>query len=508
MPTSKSSSIYLSAFLHLLTFSFAYPTSISSESGETKPVNRDSVSLNWTACPAELNLPKTLQCATYAVPIDWDEPNGQHFDLGLVKLPAPANSTRKIRSLFINPGGPGGRASDIVAGIAVGGLSLGPVSDSFDIIGLDPRGVGLSQQIQCNMSIYAERVSLFPQNQEDLKKLEDKNKRLGASCRELSGPLFDHLDTISSAKDHEAVRVALGNEPINFLGLSYGSQLGAQYAALFPDHIRTIVLDGILQHSLSSEAANLHIETTAYELGMTHFFDWASKNESSILHGQNVELLWTSLVANATKTPIPALSCNGINCPADVNGEEILFNAHNFLTFAGANRGLGGSWEQLAAALYNASQGDASMLSTPFFDPTGISFLSIGCLDWPHAPDSIETIRAMQTMTSTFAPFTRGATHMWTLQLACRGWPVGVKNPPKKLDIEIDAPIVVVQSTADPSTGMPWAIGLLEEIENAVLVTREGDGHTSFPLGGEAMQVITKYLLTAESPRQGIVTIS
>lgn len=309
----------------------------------------------------------------------------------------------------------------------------------------------------------------------------------------------------SVAKDHEAVRVALGNDPINFVGLSYGSQLGAQYAALFPDNIRTLALDGILQHS-QSQAANLLIETTSYALALSHFFKWASADNSSALKGQNVESLWQELLTNASTAPIPALSCNNTNCRSDVNAEELRSNAHSFLTFAGKDNGLGASWELLATALSNASHGDASALSTSFTDPSAVSFLAIGCLDWISRDFSaLPEILAQQRMVREYAPLTQGASQMWTLQHACLGWPVETVNPPKKLDIKTNTSILLTQSTADPSTGLPWALGMVEEIENKVLVLRNGDGHTSLPLGGETAEVIVEYLVTGKAPSPGLV---
>lgn len=151
--------------------------------------------MNFSPCAPELNFQPSLQCATFSVPINWEEPNGEHFDLGFVKLAAPVNSTNKIGFLFINPGGPGAAASQLVALVAGGALQT-PLLDSFDWIGLDPRGVGLSKQVECNMDIYAERVSLFPKTQKEYEKLVDKNRRLGESCRELTGPLLEHIDTI------------------------------------------------------------------------------------------------------------------------------------------------------------------------------------------------------------------------------------------------------------------------------------------------------------------------
>ncbi|KAF1938881.1 hypothetical protein EJ02DRAFT_505139 [Clathrospora elynae] len=367
---------------------------------------------------------------------NWDAPYGEHFDLGLVKLPAvPSSNFTKVGFLFINPGGPGGSAAKLVGKLALGILPAEALFSSFDIIGLDPRGVGLSSQVQCNMSIYAERVTLFPETDEEYEALVDKNKRLGESFRELTGPLLEHLDTISTAKDHEA-------------------------------------------HS-QSEATNLLIETSSYELVLTHFFEWAAMNESSALQGQNdIQGLWTSLLDNATETPIPALSCNGTHCRSDVNAEEMVFNVQSYLAFE-VDRGFGASWELLASAIYNASQGDASALSTSFSNFEFFSFLGIGCLDWKRSDTAVSMVQAKREMTNTYAPLVRGASSIIR---------------PKKLDVKTNATVLMTASTADPSTGLPWAVGILEEIEN------------SLPLGRETSEVIIEYLVTGQTPEKRSTT--
>jgi pimeloyl-ACP methyl ester carboxylesterase len=308
-------------------------------------------------------------------------------------------------------------------------------------------------------------------------------------------------------KDHEAVRVALGGEAINFLGLSYGSQLGAQYAAMFPNNVRTLALDGILQHS-QSEAANALIESSSYELVLHRFFKWAAKNESSALKGQDVEKLWESLIEKATATPIPASKCNGTDCYNQVTAEDITFNAQSYLTFAGSKRNVGGSWKVLSSALLNASHGDATALSTSLNSPENIAFIAITCLDWTHSDTTLAALRAKQIMVTEYAPLTRGASQSWILQHACLGWPAPIKNPPKKLDVKTSATILLSSSTADPSCGLPWALGMLEELENSVLVLREGAGHTSFTLAGETQKVIEKYLITGKAPNAGLITNS
>lgn len=264
----------------------------------------------------------------------------------------------------------------------------------------------------------------------------------------------------------------------------------------------------MLQHS-QSEAANILTESTSYQLVLTDFFAWAATNETSVLHGRDVEALWRELLANATQTPIPAPTCNGTTCRTDVNAEEILFNSQAFLHFKPAIPGLGASWADFASALHNASQGDASALSSSLTDPSAISGLAVECLDWTHnASLTLAGMRAKKAMAEHYAPLTQGASQSWALQHQCLGWPVPVANPPAKLHVKTDAPIVMVNSYADPSTGFPWALGMLEEIDNKVFVSRDGVGHTSFALGGETTQVEIEYLITGRAPRDGLVTRS
>ena len=307
-------------------------------------------------------------------------------------------------------------------------------------------------------------------------------------------------------QDHEAVRIALGNEPINFLGLSYGTQLGSQYASLFPNNIRTLALDGMLQHS-QADAANMLIESTGYSAGLKNFFTWAGTNETSPLRGQNVEELWISLIANASVRPIPAPQCDGTACRTDVNGEEILFNAQGALLSASPDPAPTlSTWGSLARALFNATQGDASALSTRFDSNITISGTAIGCLDWNHDPSIFDLgyVKAKKKMGDRLLPLTHGASQSVSLVHSCIGWPMAATNPPKKLDIVTQTTILTVGSDADPSTGYAWAVGALEEFKNKVFVTRIGDGHVSFGLQGETARVITQYLVTGKPPRNGL----
>lgn len=475
----------------------------------TLPKGSFNSSIEFRPCPEALPVPPTVQCAQFSVPLNWEEPEGEQITLGLVKVSRPVNSTTpRIGNLFVNPGGPGGSATEFAMGIALGIITVDTaVSDAFDIIGLDPRGVGFSSQVQCDPTIFNERVSLYPRTQKEFDALVDKNTRLGASCLERS-PQAAHVDTISTAKDHEAVRIALGNEKMNWVGLSYGTQLGAQYAQLFPDNIRAMALDGILQHS-GNEAQNMLTETASYSASLQHFFDWAGSNDTrSALANQDVEKLWFSLLTTAEKKPIPAPGCDNTVCRADVTAEEIQFNAPGNLINADPEKEEG-SWRKLAIAIAEALKGNATLLSSPLANEQStfqFSDLAIGCSDWPSTTsNTFASLSAKLNIGRTMTPLTNTASQTYRYQAQCVGWPVSNINPPKALNVVTENPILLVSSETDPSTSFVWAVGMMEEIENKVLLTRKGDGHTSWNLGGETSRVMSRFLLEMEVPEDGTV---
>jgi pimeloyl-ACP methyl ester carboxylesterase len=465
--------------------------------------------ITWNNCEDKPGMSRKVQCANLSVPINWDEPEGDTFSLGIVRLLRPSNSTaERIGYLFINPGGPGNSATATIARFAEGfpfapGLATvsSDILDRFDLIGVDPRGVRSSAPLQCDASIWNERVSQFPKTKEEFDRLVDKNKKLGESCVKQTGDIANYLDTISAAKDHEAVRAALG-EKMNWLGISYGTMLGAQYAQLFPNNIRVMALDGMLQHS-QAESSNILIETTAYATGLVSFFEWASTNDTSPLKGQDVQKLWYSILKNATDTPLPAPGCDGNEggCYKDVTEDEFRLNAEGFLIFPTTR-------PAFAEALLQASKGDATAFSSPLAskeDGRLYPSLGIACQDWSSAASSYEDYQAKIRLGETLAPLTKGAGQSWTVQAACVGWPTARRNPPTKLKVKTDAPILIANSNRDPSTGYAWAVGMLEEIENSVLLTRIGDYHTSWFLGGETSKAINNFLITGKLPAPGTV---
>ena len=164
------------------------------------PSSNKRSEINWSPCPADLGLAKRMGCSTYPVPIDWNNKDGEHFDLVLTRLPATKPSER-IGNLYVSPGGPGFSSSFFLAALVALQESQynykgnDDVQAFFDVIGIDERGIALSNQVKCDMSIYTEPVSLWPKSESEYQKLVDKNRRFGESCLEGTGPLLGFLDT-------------------------------------------------------------------------------------------------------------------------------------------------------------------------------------------------------------------------------------------------------------------------------------------------------------------------
>ncbi len=202
--------------------------------------------IRWQRCDESFGLFKTdkvVRCARIRVPLDYDDPDGETTRLQLTRRPAAG---RSVGSLFVNLGGPGGRAAAFVA--FNGGRLLSPmVARRMDVIGVNPRGTGGSGRTTClTRGAEPTRDPAFPVTAEDEAVWLAADDTLRRICDRDATALVDHASTADNARDMELVRRAIKEPRINFYGVSYGSYFGATYAALFPDRIRTMIVDGVL----------------------------------------------------------------------------------------------------------------------------------------------------------------------------------------------------------------------------------------------------------------------
>ncbi len=187
--------------------------------------------------------------AVVKLPRDYDHPTGTKVSIALFKVPA-ADPARRIGTLFLNPGGPGGSGVDI-ARAATSFLSQS-VLDRFDIIGFDPRGTNSSTRVRCFSSSGRQGTALagmnsaFPNTSTEEKSFISAGKKLASGCSGYGSGMASSMSTAEVARDLDVLRRAVGDTKLNYLGFSYGSYLGAVYANLFPDRFRAMVIDGVV----------------------------------------------------------------------------------------------------------------------------------------------------------------------------------------------------------------------------------------------------------------------
>ncbi|CAG8977956.1 hypothetical protein HYALB_00001837 [Hymenoscyphus albidus] len=497
MSSFQSTSIIL--FLFFATQALAVPH----YSTDTSP------NIEWRTCKE--NDPPNLQCGQIKVPINHEDPHGGHFNLGFARL--KSNSMSTIGNLIYNPGGPGGAGSAEVFAQAFLNVSIWTLEllAHYDIIGLDPRGTGLSNAMKCDPDIWNRRVSGTPKNKDEFKKLVAYNKAFGESCRNLTGPVFDFMDTESAAKDMDLVRKALGEEKLTFYGQSYGSQLGSTYAGLFPKNVGRMVLDGVMDSSQSSVAQVAMESNNGYETTLNKFFQWCNTTAECALNGQDIAGIFDKMIATAESSPIPAPGCapeGDKACRSDATSEEILAQVQiGLLGFSASSVFLG--WPALSGAIAQAAQGNATLLSRPIKNTSShadFSFLGVGCKDWIAASKSYIDLVLIRQMTGILSPHSRGNSQFYEIQSSCIGWPSPPTNNPHTLDPKKVAqlpPILLVNSFWDPSTPISSANALKTKIPNSVLILRNGSGHTSYLTFGKTTEAIDAFFVKGILPAQG-----
>ncbi|MBO3130548.1 alpha/beta hydrolase [Dermatophilus congolensis] len=186
-----------------------------------------------------------MQCGELAVPLDYKDEKKGTIDLAISRRPAD-DQKHKLGVLFVNPGGPGGSA---VSAVGMFSSKMGrDIRKNFDIVGVDPRGIGGSDLALCKMKAndIAEEGEPYPISPEQIAKRKAHDEKKRKACEDSKTRILPYMTTADVARDMDRVREVLGQKVINYYGISYGTQLGNTYAAMFPNRVRTMVIDGVL----------------------------------------------------------------------------------------------------------------------------------------------------------------------------------------------------------------------------------------------------------------------
>lgn len=421
-----------------------------------------------------------LECATVQVPLDWSDPAGPTISIAINRRLAD-NQGDRIGSLLLNPGGPGGSGLELLEYFEpTAGASL---LEHFDLIGFDPRGVGESSPVNCGDGALLDSFyvrDFVVEDEADLQTSKEMSAELAASCRALTGALIANVDTVSVARDMDVLRAVLGDEKLYYLGYSYGTQLGATYAEIYPDHVGRLVLDGAVDILLDSEESSLR-QAEGFENALGNFIDWClGRPESCPLQGpaENARKQIAQLALDARAEPLPS------DGTVPVNGNLMIYGIVVTLYDEA-------SWEYLEIALTEALERDTARtfyeLANFYLDRDGMTgeylsnstpvFTAINCLDAPQEEwtikQQLEFAQSVNEVSPTFGWWFSGSA-------GCLGWPFAADQRVESLDnAKTAAPMLVVGTTNDPATPYQWAVSLAEDL-GATLLTYEGEGHTAY----------------------------
>src|ERR1019366_407214 len=239
------------SFATLIVFAFSALTAPTFATSPWTLNGFESQTLIWKSCNSG------FECAQYKVPVDYNHIDNNTFTLQVIKHDANT-PTKRIGSLIMNPGGPGGSGIQYV--LSADSIVSTSIEDVYDLIGFDPRGVNLSQPIRCltdTQEDYFLGGDGSVQSKADLASAISGSELMANSCAKAAGSKLGHYSTLETAKDMEILRILLKEPKLNYIGKSYGTFLGTIYAALYPKTTGRIVLDGAVDPNISVRDQNL-----------------------------------------------------------------------------------------------------------------------------------------------------------------------------------------------------------------------------------------------------------
>ena len=458
--------------------------------------------LRWAPCAAPT--PKGFQCATLHVPADPAKPTGERWPIALIRR--PADSGRARGSIVVNFGGPGASGVANLPGFAD---DLSPrLRRTFDLVSFDPRGVGASRPLRCNTN-FDPVFAADPLSTQGAAQIVAGYKALAADCAARVGPRrLAQLGTNRVVADLDRIRAALGDRKLTYIGLSYGTRLGAVYANRYPGRVRALVLDGAMDPRADLRALGVELGR-AWDEVLDRVLRLCTTKPACPL-GPDPTVRWDELMARVRAEPLPA--------PGDPTGRRLtagwLYQGTvALLVNAGSAPAL---WHVIADTL---ATGDGTMLlaaadaavgrdtATGAYSNLNAVFAAVNCLDFPTRPTP-DQIAGDALLAQTIAP-RMGAAAVWTDEPLCLDWPVRAQPVPPATAAGAP-PTLVIGTTGDPSTPYGWSQRLAMTLHGARLLTFDGIGHTTVGrIGGNGSACVDRwverYLLTRRLPPAGTV---
>ncbi|OBA78038.1 hydrolase [Mycobacterium sp. 1164966.3] len=465
----------------------------------------------WSACrtTGSGKLPAGAMCGKLAVPVDYEHLSGDVAVLGLVRFAATGN---KIGSLVINPGGPGESGVQAALGIV---QTLPPkVRERFDLVGFDPRGVGLSRPaIWCNSDADNDRLRTEPQvdySPAGVQHSEDETKEFVARCITKMGLTFlRNVGTVNVARDLDAIRAALGDAKLSYLGYSYGTRIGSAYAEAYPQNVRAMILDGAVDPNADPIEADLRQAKGFQDAFNDYAADCAKKptcplgtdptKAVDVYHSLVDPLVDPNnlMVGRPAKTEDP----RGLSYSDAIIGTIMALYSPTL-------------WHHLTDGLTELRDGHGDTLlaladmymrrdAKGHYNNATDARVAINCVDQPPVTDRAKVIDE-DRRSRELAPFMSYGQFTGHAPLGtCAFWPVPPTSKPHAVSAPGMAPSVVVSTTHDPATPYQAGVDLANQLHGSLL-TYEGTQHTVVFQGENCIDnYITAYLIDGTTPPAG-----
>jgi pimeloyl-ACP methyl ester carboxylesterase len=439
-----------------------------------------------------------VDIGTIEVPLDWSDATGETIAIHLARHRA-ADPSQRIGTLLVNPGGPGAAGSSF--GEFAESIYTERLVDRFDIIGWDPRGTGESEPpVMCDDAFdpyFA--IDSSPDTADERALLVERSQQFATRCAELTGGALAFVDTVSTARDMDAIRRALGEDRISYFGFSYGSELGAVWATMFPDTVRAAVLDGAVDPTQPYFEQNIS-QAAGFEQALSTLLARCSADRSCPFHNDgDAEAAFDRLAAYVDADPI--------------GGERTPITQGVLATAVATSLYDEALWYRLEVALADAQAGDGAgllELYDEYYDldaqgrhVSGVTdaYFAIGCVDDPGttSPDELfgragELAEAAPRM---------GPAYQMEL-MVCAVWP---HRPRATVTITgVGAgPIVVVGTTGDTATPFTSTAAMASTLEDGHLITVVADQHTGYGANTCVDEAVDGYLIDpANLPADGL----
>lgn len=452
------------------------PTDAPPEDTTPTTAAPDAPVVEWSDCGSG-------ECATVAVPLDHDAPDGEQISLFVKRLPATGD---RIGGLFFNFGGPGAGAADLIDRFGI----PSSIRERFDIIGMDPRGVGQSTPLACGLdaaTLYSADPTI--EDETDATELVGISTRYANDCEAAKGDVLPHLGTNDVARDMDLIRAGMGDETLSYVGYSYGTSIGQAYAELFPDRVRAMILDGLVDPA--PDGIDVAIEQA--EGFETALANWAADCDGRSSCDFDDPLDAVDRMLALAEDGVPSSNGAGIFGP----GEAAIGLAYPLY-----NQSL---WSSLDSAIAGAIAGDGAgmlRLAQSYTDLVDFSiYFAVSCLDstWPRSTD--EFLARAKDADAVAPRFGEAIVNDY---IRCAVWPVEA-DPVGGVTADGAPPILVVSTTGDPATPYENGVRVAERLASGVLVSFDGEGHTIVFQGSGCIDGIAgDYLVDLDVPDDGV----